>query len=241
MPRSAPRRRGRLVTFSALVATRSHPAARAAVRRSVSACPQNPSRGIVWVSGSVLACRIAPMASSFRDARLRMPASGPSRRASRNASAVRTIRGRWPDFVSAEATRVANRRSSPATTTVRRPPMSHGEAHRLEREPAVVAEPFRGPGRAPDHLDLAVFDAVYAHHFRLNLAHELRAERASDRREGHLDADRFIDDRDVVDQPEVPDVHGDLRIVAGLQHLDDLIARRHHTHLPAVVSDPIVA
>src|SRR5207302_564198 len=228
---SSSRRRGRLAATAPFVATRSHPAARAAACRGASACPQKPSTGIARVTGSALACRIAAAASSRCDARLTMAASGRAARAAWKSGSELTRRGRWPQLVSADAIRVEKSRSSPATTTASPALISDRKAHRLQRQPAVVAQPLGRPRRAPDHLDFAVLDAVGAGDLRFDLADQLRAQRASHGGQRHLDTHGPADDRDVVDQPQIPDVHRDLGIEAGLQHVNDLISRDHRVHL----------
>ncbi len=55
-----------------------------------------------------------------------------------------------------------------------------------------------------------------------------------------LDIHSAADDRDVVDQPQIPDVHRDLWIEAGLQHVNNLISGDHRAHLLIMPSGDIV-
>src|SRR5579864_1416214 len=239
--RSSVRSRWRLLVTSPFVATRSHPAARAATWRRVSACPQKPRSGTGRIPGVPFVRRIAAVASRVHEARLRMTASGPARSAASKAGRDSARTGRWPYRVRAAAIRVEKRRSSPATTTVNPALISQREPHRLERQPAVVAEALGRPRWAPDHLDLAVLDAVDTEELGFHLADQLRAQRASHRRQRHLDVHGIFDDRDVVDQPQIPDVDRDLRVVTGLQDLDDLVSGDHRLHLLIVAARDIVS
>src|ERR1700688_3742096 len=82
----------------------------------------------------------------------------------------------------------------------------------------------RVPDRVPDHLDLGPGDAGHALDPVLHLSRQRAGDRTAGGGQGHLDLHPPAGlDVEVVDQPHLVDVDGDLRIVDGLQRLDDAV------------------
>src|SRR3989442_12734860 len=137
-------------------------------------------------------------------------------------------------------------RSRDGWTDRRRNPKVRGELerrldripHTLQGQAAVIGEAGRGPGRTPDEVYRDTFRADGLE-FVLDLSGDGRADRTAHRCQGHLDVDVVAGDLQVIDQPEIPDVHGNLRIKHRVHDLNDLVARQpvgfgdfaHHTQL----------
>src|SRR2546425_8254396 len=96
-------------------------------------------------------------------------------------------------------------------------------SHTLQGQAAVIGEAGGGPGRTPDEVYRDTFRADGLE-LVLDLSGDGRADRTAHRRQGHLDADVVAGDLQVIDQPEIPDVHGNLRVKHGAQDLQDLLA-----------------
>src|SRR5215831_6433995 len=87
----------------------------------------------------------------------------------------------------------------------------------------------RRPRRIPDEIERHRRHAFDTARLRLHLGWELLGRRAHRRREGHADGGRALGvDLHLVDEAELVDVDGNLRIEDGLQLLDDLLADLAH-------------
>ena len=102
-----------------------------------------------------------------------------------------------------------------------------------ENELGVVGHAVGRPGRFPGQLDLDLFDAFHRGRDVDDVLLDHRPGGAAHRREAvdHLDL-RPVD-LDVVEQPEVDDVHPELGILDGAERLDHFVLRRHLPSLAA--------
>jgi hypothetical protein len=77
------------------------------------------------------------------------------------------------------------------------------------------------PGRVPDQFDVGFFDFLESEEFALNIRGDLAAHVAAGSGERHLHIDDAVVEGDVIDEPEVHDVEGNLGIVTGAELVPD--------------------
>src|SRR4029450_11641008 len=94
----------------------------------------------------------------------------------------------------------------------------------IEHGPRFIRYAARVPGRIPYDVDLDLAHAGNTRHRVLDHSRQLLRRRTVGRGERHIDRDRaIIRDIDLVDETQLVDVGGNLRIVDGLERGDDVV------------------
>src|SRR5918999_5270274 len=102
-----------------------------------------------------------------------------------------------------------------------------------EDELGVFGHLLRAPRWIPGQLGFDLLDALDVLRGFDDLLLDERADRAAHRGEGVLDVDVRPVDGDVVEEPELDDVHAELGVFDDPERVDDLLATRHEASVAA--------
>ena len=132
---------------------------------------------------------------------------------------------------SGRSSSIGSDRGSDPTGSQRRAWDVPGDLAEAEDELGVVGHPLGRPGRVPGQLDLDVLHAGELRDHAVDVLLDHRAGRAAHRGQAvdHLHLRAF--DLDVVEQPELDDVHPELRILDLVQRLEDFFLGDHCTRV----------
>src|SRR4029453_1808920 len=104
---------------------------------------------------------------------------------------------------------------------------------KTEDELRVVGHQLRRPRRIPRELDFDVLDSRNGRRRIVDALLDHRPGRTAHRGQAVYDLDLRAVDLDVVEQPQLDDVHAELRVLDPAQCLGDVLFRRHDPSLAA--------